>query len=400
MRWTRVDRSPLWGDRLDSSKAGPLRYLLAPLLLYELVCYTWRQDVTEKKARPWIWREKLQARWRYVQALLCYLGPPSHLFWNILPMSAWVLAVTLGVIFFEKYTGRVLDPGNVSYRAYRSVQFVVSLLLSMRINRGVTRWWDARNGFRGAGSAVAALCYQCPVWGVDPAIHACIRKWGIAWHFALWAELNGDKRLDPRAEALFDEEGLRDYYSYSKGRHLCANMLRRLIQEAVEVHTGGMRQEMFTELQSSLQRGFDSMSQCNRISQQALPEALTMLSSGFLSIWLLVMPLGLWESSAGPVGAFVMMLVAVLMLACDELATQLENPRAWPEGLRWKLLPVEVTLQRTLKAAGSSHLNLGMVNAVRERERAKMAAEAEELKGLGSAQNGLSAHIAAGKGEV
>lgn len=30
--------------------------------------------------------------------------------------------------------------------------------------------WDARNGFRGAGSAVVALCYQCPVWGVDPAI--------------------------------------------------------------------------------------------------------------------------------------------------------------------------------------------------------------------------------------
>lgn len=26
-----------------------------------------RQDVTEQKARPWIWRDKLQSRWRYVQ---------------------------------------------------------------------------------------------------------------------------------------------------------------------------------------------------------------------------------------------------------------------------------------------------------------------------------------------
>lgn len=40
----------------------------------------------------------------------------------------------------------------------------------MRINRGFTRWWDARNAFRGAGSAVMALCFQCPVWRVDPAI--------------------------------------------------------------------------------------------------------------------------------------------------------------------------------------------------------------------------------------
>lgn len=155
----------------------------------------------------------------------------------------------------EHYTGWQLDVGNVTYRAYRSVQFVVSLLvraphcirasslptvhsapaepctfqplppplamcrhraqLSMRINRAFNRWcvpsmralrglalercsssevgqplgadkitrcskaistywppnrWDARNGFRGAGSAVVALCYQCPVWGVDPAI--------------------------------------------------------------------------------------------------------------------------------------------------------------------------------------------------------------------------------------
>lgn len=46
----------------------------------------------------------------------------------------------------------------------------------------------------------------------------------------------------------------------------------------------------FTELQSSLQRGFDSMSVCNRISQQALPEGLTMLSTGFLSIWCACQP--------------------------------------------------------------------------------------------------------------
>ncbi len=40
------------------------------------------------------------------------------------------------------------------------------------------------------------------------------------------------------------------------------------------------------------------------------------------------MPLGLWEDSGhlGAVGAFVMVLVSVLMLSCDELATELEHP--------------------------------------------------------------------------
>lgn len=40
------------------------------------------------------------------QAVVCYLGPPSHLFWNILPMSLWVLAVTLGTILFGERGGR------------------------------------------------------------------------------------------------------------------------------------------------------------------------------------------------------------------------------------------------------------------------------------------------------
>lgn len=43
MRWTRVGgRAPLWGDRLDSDKAGPWRYLFFPLLVYQFVCYTCR----------------------------------------------------------------------------------------------------------------------------------------------------------------------------------------------------------------------------------------------------------------------------------------------------------------------------------------------------------------------
>ena len=47
-----MDRSPLWGDRLNSGKAGPWRYLVAPLLLYQLVCYTWRWAVTGWLTNP------------------------------------------------------------------------------------------------------------------------------------------------------------------------------------------------------------------------------------------------------------------------------------------------------------------------------------------------------------
>lgn len=40
------------------------------------------------------------------------------------------------------------------------------------------------------------------------------------------------------------------------------------------------------------------------------------------------MPLGLWETNGrvNIAGTLAMMLVAILMLACDELATQLEHP--------------------------------------------------------------------------
>ncbi len=146
---------------------------------------------------------------------LLYSGSASGL------MCLGAASPSLPCVAAEQYTGKVLDPGNVTYRAYRSVMFVVSMLvspdllafptasglpsagtpavfhlltcasappllarhrrqLSMRINRGFTRWWDARNAFRGAGSAVVALCYQMPVWGVDPAIHVRLMC-RVAW---------------------------------------------------------------------------------------------------------------------------------------------------------------------------------------------------------------------------
>lgn len=63
------------------------------------------QQVQAGPAAP---RPTVLAASRPSQALLCYLGPPSHLFWNILPFTVWVLAVTLGVIFFGAQGGPVV----------------------------------------------------------------------------------------------------------------------------------------------------------------------------------------------------------------------------------------------------------------------------------------------------
>lgn len=38
------------------------------------------------------------------------------------------------------------------------------------------------------------------------------------------------------------------------------------------------------------------------------------------------MPLGMWEADGATLNTLSMMCIAVLMLSCDELATQLEHP--------------------------------------------------------------------------
>jgi len=67
-----------------------------------------------------------------------------------------------------------------------------------------------------------------------------------------------------------------------------------------------------------------------------------MICTGFVMIWLMLLPFGLWEGDGKQWYVLVIVFfVALLLLGVDSVATQLEHP--------WKLIPMEAYLNSTIK---------------------------------------------------
>lgn len=90
-------------------------------------------------------------------------------------------------------------------------------------------------------------------------------------------------------------------------------------------------------MNDTISKGSADMGVCTRILFYATPYAITLLCSGFLEIWLLLMPLGTILGSSLPatlrhtramvvVDLLLYLLACVLMLGVDEVANQLELP--------------------------------------------------------------------------
>ncbi|PSC67583.1 hypothetical protein C2E20_8740 [Micractinium conductrix] len=345
---------------LTAAASLPVRLLTAPLLLWELMFYSSRVNVTEFKVRPHTWA-RLHTPWRTLSASVCYIGPPSHLLYNARVPMLVSLAVAMGFWCLERFGGvRVLDAENVLYKAFSLTSFVVSLLLSMRINRGMDRFLSARNGFASVGSSMVQLVQHVATFDASPWLQGEFVRWGTVWHFALKQEVLGLPELAPAAARLLEPDEQAAYAASKKPRQFCASALRRLVVD-LRLEQPQLLESTESAMFNFIERGWSGVGACITIVEQALPEGLNLLCTGFLLIWLLLLPLGLWDRASGyAVVAYAIM--AILLLGCDEMATQLENP--------WHLLPldemIDSTVQDTQRAVEESGVHRELRRARRQ----------------------------------
>lgn len=86
----------------------------------------------------------LQSQWRFVQAVFCYIGPPSHLLWHIkLPLLFNMAIAALVMADYQLLFHRVAAFENMDAivaNAWPMISFVMALLLTIRLNRVYDRW--------------------------------------------------------------------------------------------------------------------------------------------------------------------------------------------------------------------------------------------------------------------
>ncbi len=144
-----------------------------------MVTHTYRPD-NQSKTRGPEWRQ-LKSETRFAQALLCYLGPPSHILFNIKWPFLGIMLVAVAVNLWE-YAGQIpagrhgnrccfilhlaskplvplaavyyhgfplVDEHGVLQNSFRLTSFAMSLLLAFRLNRTYDRWKEARSSLSG-----------------------------------------------------------------------------------------------------------------------------------------------------------------------------------------------------------------------------------------------------------
>lgn len=116
------------------------------------------------------------------------------------------------------------------------------------------------------------------------------------------------KKLPPEAEALLSPEEL----------HLNIRM-QHIVRDAA------LSEDLMQMMDQQLSRMSQDAGFCSRLRFNALPYGLVLFNSGMIWIWLLLAPFGLWKRSNW-FALFPYFFLTVLVLGCDEMASQLEDP--------------------------------------------------------------------------
>eukprot|EP00890_Picochlorum_soloecismus_P001476 jgi/Picsp_1/2329/NSC_05792-R1_protein len=281
------------------------------------VMYTLWPPVWKKKtlAREW---EALRSEWRFVSAALCYVAPPLHILWLVKFPLLIVIGEVLGLFFAPIGVLRFVDNDQGVYTtAFGICSFALSLLLASRVNNVITRFNLARSGFGKLGNIMLTCCD-------DQELLQDIARWCVIYHNAIRKYLEGNLKLCEDGKdynAYLHEDEIKLMHETHKMRQMAPLKIRQLISKAKPPL------EMYIALNSQLEMAQIGSGDCVRIYSQSLPYPFTVLTTGFVQIWLYLLPLALKNTElqlqvALPASIF----TALLLLGVDAAAVYMENP--------------------------------------------------------------------------
>eukprot|EP00798_Chlamydomonas_sp_ICE-L_P005317 gene5317-18562_t len=274
--------------------------------------YVARPDMLKSSAKEW---EMMHSQWRFVQALFCYIGPPSHVLWNVKWPWLFSMLVAAGVQIF-KHLDRELDLPQL-IQSFSITSFAMSLLLAFKLNRGYDRWKAARDAFGRCCTRSTFLYSQAVSYIEDPKLLGAYRRFLSVSPFAVMQTVLGEPELDPKAAAMLLPRELAVYQKSTKGIQVIITKLH-LLFPAAQLPTASR-----LAMESTVAELWASACACTNIRAQALPYGLSLISLGFVQIWCTLLPLGL---NSGTYGVAATALTTLLLLAVEEVATQLEQP--------------------------------------------------------------------------
>ena len=314
-------------DKLEEWKQALQRAQTRMKQMYTDAMYVLRPPVWRKKTLATEW-DALRSEWRYVSAVLCYLGPPAHILWSIKWPMLLITVEVLGIYFAPESVNRWIDDDRETYiTAFRICSFAMSLLLASRVNNVIQRFNQARQGFGKLGNACVVIVQIVLTHCDDDEILQDLARWSVIYHNSIRKYLEGNLKLadDPRDynSYLHDDEIVLMHDTH-KMRQMAPLKIRQILAKAK------LPVDISIAVNNQLEMAQIGSGDCVRIYSQSLPYVFTLLTSGFILIWLFLLPLALPNANFQLQTALpAVIFTSMLLLGVDAAALQMENPFAF-----------------------------------------------------------------------
>lgn len=177
----------------------------------------------------------------------------------------------------------------------------------------------------------------------DEAAARALTVWTIAFAVSLKVHLlRGVGESGPEAGAELAEElgpwltpaELAQLASASNRPHYCLQALSHVLRRAPEALGGS--------LDSNLEAFEEVLGRCERINRVPIPLSYTRHTSRFLTVWALLLPLGLWDADRLQAIIFAPV-ISFLLFGVDQIGVQLEQP--------FTVLPLELLMNKVKRDA-------------------------------------------------
>ena len=230
---------------------------------------------------------------------------------------------------------------------YEIVGAALALLVGLRTNAGLERWWEARKLWgailnQSRNLAIAGLAYG----PADPAWRDRFVRTAIVFAHVARRSLRGQRDLPEVAKLLGAEEAVR----IATAEHMPSAVSRTLADLLRDALDGGMDPLAFNQIEA--QRGLliDDLGGCERILKTPLPIAYSIQIRRFIVLFLLTLPFGIVDKVFYWLTPIATMFAAYPMLALDKIGTELQFPFSPTRLNHLPLDDITTTIERNLLA--------------------------------------------------
>lgn len=197
---------------------------------------------------------------------------------------------------------------------------VLGLLLVLRVNSGLDRWWEARKVWGGIVNQTRNLAIVGAQYAPFDSHSEAFLNWLSLWPYAMKEVLSEERDLKMAEQLVGDAAA-----QVRQSAHPPLFIGLKIAQLLSEMRQHGMDDFAFVRAERERSLLIDDIGKCERIKSTPMPLVLAIKTRRFIGLFLLLLPFAL-VSEAGAFAPFIATLAAYPILSLDEIGMQLQDP--------------------------------------------------------------------------